>query len=415
MPGNFENFGIYLKDSFSNNPSGEPMRHVSLFLTVILLPLLLGVLSCSPKETQPTGTANRNETNWPVSTPEAQGMDSMLLIEMLEEIQGQNLGINSIQIVRNGVLVLDTYIPPFKKGDRHNIYSCTKSVMSILIGIALDQGHIESLDQRVLDFFPERKVENLSAEKEKLTLRHLLTMSTGLDSRDSYLYNWSGLSRMKTSGDWVGHILDLSMTAEPGSRFDYSNMASHLLSAIITETTGKSALTFGRENLFGPLGIIDIEWPSDSPGSGLGRAEMRMKPLYSGENNIGWAEMELRAPDLAKIGQLVLNEGRWEGQTIISPDYLKAATSPQIRAGTLQNHYGFQWWIKEPGLFMALGYGGQYLIVFPEESLVVVFTSALAVGDFYYPDILFSTFIRPALLSKDPLPENNDVLSVTVQ
>ncbi|MBI9108883.1 MAG: serine hydrolase [Spirochaetales bacterium] len=280
---------------------------------------------------------------------------------MSDAIRGQYLGIHSIQIARNGVLVLDAYLPPFEEGER-------------------------------------------------LSLRHLLTMTTGLDSRDSYLYRWAGLNRMRATSDWVGHILDLPMAAEPGSRFDYSNMASHLLSAIITKTTGLSALAFGRENLFGPLGITDITWPTDQPGKSIGNAEMRMKPRDTAENNTGWGNMELRPTDLAKIGQLVLNDGLWEGRRIISAGYLKAATSPQIHVETAQFHYGFQWWLFEPGIPTALGYWGQYLIVFPEENLVVVFTSDLTERNMDKPYILFSTYIRPALLSKDPIPENKEAV-----
>ena len=374
------------------------MRRIRLLLVIILLPLLLMTLSCMPKKTQATGAAARIETSWPVSSREAQGIDSGLLLEMLEDIREQHLGVHSVQIARNGVLVLDAYLPPFEEGERHNIYSCTKSIMSILIGIALDKGYIESLDQRVLDFFPERAVENLTEEKERLTLRHLLTMSTGLDSRDSYLYRWAGLTRMRTSNDWVGHILDLPMAAEPGSRFDYSNLASHLLSAIITQTTGKSALDFGREHLFDPMGITDIAWPTDRPVSSIGNAAMRVSPRDTNENNTGWGDMELLAPDLAKIGQLVLNDGQWDGRRIISSDYLKAATAPQIQVENSQFHYGFQWWIYEEGIPTALGWGGQYLIVNPVGNLVVVFTSDLDEGSFYQPYNLFSTYILPSLI-----------------
>ena len=114
------------------------MRRIRLVLAIIILSLLFGAISCAPKKTQSAGQAVRNESSWPVSSPEAQGIDSGKLIEMLEDIRGQHLGVHSLQIVRNGVLVLDAYLPPFEEGERHNIYSCTKSIMSILIGIAMD-------------------------------------------------------------------------------------------------------------------------------------------------------------------------------------------------------------------------------------------------------------------------------------
>jgi len=371
------------------------MRFFRFIPAVVTAAFLAGLLSCSSCSNTEAPVSDYWPTEgWRTSSPEEQGMDSEMLAKMQENILVRDLRIDSVQIIRNGYLVLDSCHHPFGEQDRHIIHSCTKSIMSLLIGIALDQGCIDSLDQPVLSFFPDRKVKNLSEEKKALTLRHLLTMSTGLDSRDSYLYRWEGLAGMRAAGDWTGYILDLPMAAEPGTRFDYSNMASFLLSSIITETTGRTALAFARENLFGPLGITDVRWPSDPRG-----------------NNIGWGEMRLQPLDLAKIGWLVLNGGRWEDRQIVPADYLEQAVSEQIDAGTLQRSYGFQWWVKEPGLFMALGYGGQYLIVSPEKNLVAVFTSALEDRQFYAPDTLFSSFITKSLVSDASLPENPEALS----
>lgn len=372
------------------------MRPSRFFIVIILLSLMLAVISCTPKKQQPSETSGRSGTDWPQSSPEAQGIDSTQLAAMMEEIGKQKLRIHSVQIVRNGVMVLDAYFPPFEEGERHEIYSCTKSIISLLIGIALDEGYIESLDQKVTGFFPGRKFDNPSEDKDRLTVRHLLTMSTGLDSRDSYLYGWEGLRRLQSSDDWIGHILDLPIASQPGSRFDYSNMASCLLSIIITETTGKTALAFAQEKLFGPLGITDIHWPSERQGQA--------------EYSIGWSEIQLKPPDLAKIGQLMLNDGMWEGQRLLSSDYLRAATSPQIRAEQQQNDYGYQWWILEPGLFTALGYRGQYLLVYPEKNLVAVFTSDVTLSNTGQPYTLFRTYIRPAVLSEKAIPENKEAL-----
>ncbi|WP_171832147.1 serine hydrolase [Oceanispirochaeta sp. M1] len=308
-------------------------------------------------------------------------MNPDTLDKMITSIKNKNLAIDSILIIRDGYLVLDYYGLSYGPEDRHIIHSCTKSIVSTLVGIALDQGLIESLDQPVSDFFPDLVIEIDYAHKElTLTLTHLLTMTSGLDSRDSYLYRWKGIREMMEEPDWVSYILSLPSAAEAGEHFDYSNMASYLLSAVITRVTGQSALVFARENLFTPLGIENVEWPS-----------------YQNNVSIGWGEMRISAPDLAKFGFLILHKGKWDGTQIVSEDYLAEATSVKIKAGTLQNYYGYQWWIQEEGLFMAQGYAGQFLIIYPAENLVVVFNSTLDERDSFAPRDYFNDYILKSI------------------
>lgn len=312
---------------------------------------------------------------WIPASPESRGMNPDTLDKMIKSIKRKNLAIDSILIIRDGYLVLDYYGLSYGPEDRHIIHSCTKSIVSTLVGIALDQGLIESLDQSVSDFFPDL-VSEIDYVHTKLTLTHLLTMTSGLDSRDSYLYRWKGLSKMMEQPDWVSYILNLPAAAEPGEHFDYSNTASFLLSAVITRVTGQSALVFALENLFTPLGIENVEWP------------------YNQNNvSIGWGKMRISAPDLAKFGFLILHKGNWDGTQIVSEEYLAEATSVKIKAGTLQNYYGYQWWIQEEGLFMAQGYAGQFLIIYPAENLVVVFNSTLDVRDSFAPRDYFNHYI----------------------
>ncbi|MGB7114513.1 MAG: serine hydrolase domain-containing protein, partial [Anaerolineales bacterium] len=156
-------------------------------------------------------------------------MDSEPLVQMLAQIEQENYKIDSVLVVRNGYLVLDAYVYPFRPGETHILYSVTKSVVSALIGIAIEQGYIESLDQHGLDFFPDREVKNLDEYKEAMTLEHLLTMTSGLECRDSYLYNNRGLEEMQKSDDWIQYVLDLPMEAPPGTKFEYCNGVSMLL------------------------------------------------------------------------------------------------------------------------------------------------------------------------------------------
>jgi CubicO group peptidase (beta-lactamase class C family) len=367
---------------------------IRILTLLALLALLLGMAGCGEKATPKTATPVSSywpTEGWRASTPEQQGMDSEMLAEMLETIQEQGHNIDSVLVVRNGYMVADATIFPFEPGSRHIIYSCTKSVVSALIGIAIDAGYIEGVDQLVLDFFPGRGVANLDTDKEAMTLEDVLTMSTGLECRDSYLYRWRGLQQMRQSDDWVQFMLDLPMAEEPGTRFEYCNGASFLLSAIIQETTDMSALAFANEHLFGPLGIIDVEWLSSPQGI-----------------TIGWSDLHLTPHDMAKIGYLYLNEGRWDGEQVVSAEWVKASGREHISAGTLEDGYGYQWWVDDAGVYMALGYSGQYIVVVPDKGMVVVFVSDLEERDFYVPQELLNDFIIPAAKSASPLPDNPD-------
>ncbi len=325
---------------------------------------------------------------WRSSTPEEQGMDSGLLSAMLETIQEKNYEIDSVTIVRNSYMVADVSIHPFSSTSKHNIYSCTKSVVSALVGIAIDQGYIEGLQQPILSFFPQRTIANRDVNKEAMTLEHLLTMTTGFRCQDSYLYRWSGLNQMRESEDWVQFVLDLPMEGEPGERFEYCNGASHLLSGIIQETTGMSANEYALEHLFGPLGISDVDWSSSPQGISVGYSELRLRPQ-----------------DMAKIGVLYLNEGRWDGEQIVPSEWVNSSTSQYISA-TLEDGYGYQWWVDDSSMYLALGYRGQFIFVIPEKEMVVVFTSSLEDNDFYVPQTLLNEFIIPAAVTSRTLPVN---------
>jgi CubicO group peptidase (beta-lactamase class C family) len=214
-------------------------------------------------------------------------------------------------------------------------------------------------------------------------------MTTGLDCRDSYLYGWHGLREMRSQDDWVQYVLDLPMVAEPGTSFEYCNGASYLLSAIVQESTGMTALEYAQENLFGPLGITDLAWPSSPQGI-----------------SIGWGELWMKPQDLAKIGYLYLQDGRWAGRQVVPSDWVVASTAKRTDA-TLQGGYGYQWWIDDSGrYYMALGYAGQFVFVLPELDMVVVFVSDLADRDFYVPQELLTEYILRAVRPHTSLPAN---------
>ncbi len=372
-----------------SNPKGK-LSQILVLLNVILV-------ACSVQPTSKTQLDVEPSPYWPTegwraTTPEQQGMDSEILAEMLDELIERGYNIDSISVVRNGYIVLDVAVYPYKSSNKHAIHSCTKSIVSALIGIALEEGHLKSVDQPLLEIFADREVANLDTRKQSITLEDVLTMSSGLLCRDSYLYRWKGIEEMLASDDWVQYMLDLPMAEWPSTRFEYCNGGSFLLSAIIQETTGKNALAYAKENLFGPLGISDVHWPSNPEGI-----------------SIGWGELRMLPHDMAKIGYLYLNEGNWDGEQIVPVEWVNESTKKHIDA-TLQEGYGYQWWVDFPDVYMALGYAGQFIFVAPDLDLVAVFTSELPEAQFNTPQRLLDTFILPAADSSEPLPANQTAL-----
>jgi CubicO group peptidase (beta-lactamase class C family) len=310
-------------------------------------------------------------------------------VVLLDDIQVHNYPIHGIAIVRNGYLVMEAYVHPFRPEDRHYIASCTKSFTSALIGIALARGYIDTIDHKLLDFFPERTVTNGDAQKQAITLEHVLTMSSGLDWPGSYLGETLD-PQLVQSQDWVQFVLDRPMAREPGTRFRYNSGGSHLLAGVIRQTTSQTPLEFAQEHLFKPLGMANVFWPSDPTGLNVG----------------GWG-LELMLPDLARFGYLYLQHGVWEGQAVLPPGWVEVSTTPQIETGYRGYDYGYQWWVDPASGYHARGYGGQYIFVVPEQNMVVVFVSDFSGPDMEtVPSELLESFIIPAAKSMTALPPN---------
>jgi CubicO group peptidase (beta-lactamase class C family) len=325
---------------------------------------------------------------WRKASPESQGVNSIALANMLEKILEKDFQIDSILVIRNGYLVLDAYRHPHDEDDSRHIQSISKSVLSALVGIAIDNGHLKGVNQAVLEFFPNRVAQNLNESKRAVTLENLLTMTHGLACND--LYQLNSLTDLSRSKDWVQQIIDLHMDEEPGDQFAYCNGAAVLLSAILQQQTGMNAFSYAKKVLFRPLGINHVHWPSNSQGITVG---------YNG--------LHLRPQDMAKIGYLYLNHGLWDGKRLISSQWIEASTREHIptRSG-IGAAYGYLWWIITPGIYTAFGAQGQYLMVAPEKNMVVVFTGDLSRKDVYIPLGLLSAYILPGVKSPTPLLEN---------
>ena len=333
---------------------------------------------------------------WQTSTPEEQGIDSELLAKALEFRQQHELNLHSMLVVRHGYIVTDVYFYPFARGAGHDIASIAKSIISTLIGIAIDKGYIQSIKQPVLDFFPERTVANVDVRKKAMTLEHLLTMTSGLDSHDE---DETTLWQMRASPDWVQFMLDLPMMEAPGSRFNYSEGVAHLLSAIITETTGMNALAFAQKYLFQPLGISNVSWPADPQGVSFGYGDATFFTPY----------------DMAKLGYLYLNKGWWDGNQIVSRQWVRHATSKHVPVGEDIpidiDGFGYLWWAFSSNVTTAAGKGGQRIYVLPDRDMVVVFTAGLKEEHEVSYLQLLTAFIMPAAKSTIPLPPNDDGLA----
>ncbi len=208
---------------------------------------------------------------WRTSSPEVQGMDSAILGDMLAHVEKMGIRLHSLLVVRNGYVVLEVYYPPMGPQVRHAAASITKSVVSTLVGIAIDQGKVQSVDQKLVDFFPSLTIQNRDQQKKAISLKNLLSMTPGLDCQD----NSTPALRMYDSDQWVQYLLDLPVDAAPGTKWIYCSGASHLLSAVVQKTTGMDARSYANQNLFATLGIPEVstqDWSSDPQGFSNGIA-----------------------------------------------------------------------------------------------------------------------------------------------
>ncbi|MFX1470551.1 MAG: serine hydrolase domain-containing protein [Promethearchaeota archaeon] len=323
-------------------------------------------------------TRLNSDEYWTTITPELVRMDSDVLDAMIHDVENNDYYIDSILVIRNGFIVAEWYEDPFNKNSIFEVYSVTKSVTSALIGIAIDKGYIESINELVLDFFPEKNISNIDAYKESMTIEHILTMTTGLNwSEGQDLFN-----EWYASEDHVKFVLDRPMIHAPGLVWNYNTGASHLLTAILERTTNMSTLDFANKYLFGPLSIRDAFWIVDPQGVAYGGNGLIIKPR-----------------DMAKLGFLFHKKGIWEGKRIISSSWVSSSTASQIIL-TINISYGYQWWIyPNHEHYQALGYGGQSISVFYKKELIVVFTCIISIDMIASHGVyLIDTYILPAIM-----------------
>ncbi|UCG26713.1 MAG: serine hydrolase [Bacteroidales bacterium] len=302
---------------------------------------------------------------WKTCKPEEVGMDSETLREMNEEIVlllKLHFDVHNVLIIRKRYIVAEQYYSEdYGRDSLHRVYSCTKSIISATMGIAMEEGYISGVETPVLGFFPEYSIEYPEG-KEDITLKHMLTMSAGFDWHETdfhYSDEQNTYNSWVTSSDRIKFLLDRPLSDIPGSRFNYNTGISHVLSAVIQKQTGIRTDSFAVNRLFNPLGISDYYWHIDPNGIANGGSGIWLKPR-----------------DLAKIGLLYLNMGRWEQNQVIPDDWVAESLDKHILRGDIPDfYYGYQWWIHPYGLCAAVGYAGQVLMLIPELELIIVFNN----------------------------------------
>ena len=358
--------------------------------------LLLAACSGSISDARPTqatsapvATVARDywpTAGWRTAAPTDHGVDPAGLATVEDHVAVAYPQVRSILIVRHGYLVYEHYRRGLDQADGHDVRSITKSVTGALIGIALAEGKIKSLDQTVGELLAAQLPKDADPRFAAVTVKQLLTMTSGVAGD----YEGTGgdnrlTDAMWSSPDWIRHILGQRLDTDPGTHFAYSDRASHLLSAIVANVSGQSTLEFARAKLFNPLGIrTDGAYEpvlSDHIDAATVKAYERASvawPVDPQGYHYAAALLRLPARDLAKFGYLYLNGGRWDGNQLIPADYVASATSQTGSTPNVSMGYGWLWWVDTEGghrTFSARGHGGQIIYVVPDLDLVTVITS----------------------------------------
>ncbi|HEV2155142.1 serine hydrolase [Bradyrhizobium sp.] len=337
---------------------------------------------------------------WRVGNPTWHGFDPALLQDMRRRVADGRLdNVHAIIVARDGVLVYEQYaagqdqngLEPakhtvFNAATKHNGNSMTKSVISLLVGVALQRGWIKTLDAPVLDYFPEY-ADLRTPERGAITLYHLLTMSDGLDWSE-FKPPFDSFGKMRGAKDAYRYVLEQPAAAPPGHTYNYNSGATELIGAVLRKTSGKSLDSLARDELFEPLGIEDVEWNRQLPDG---------QPQASGA-------LRARPRDWAKLGQLVINRGVWNNRQIVPSAWIADSIKPHNNGPGLFL-YGYHWWLgrsfcrgKVVEWAGAMGWGGQRLMIVPDLGLVALALAWLPKRMTLPEEILLNEFILPAAM-----------------
>jgi CubicO group peptidase (beta-lactamase class C family) len=333
----------------------------SLFLSVFLI--FCSPLGCSPQSEQLEAVeyAPRPGDDWKVSTPAEQGLDPMLAAKLYHNAAKVET-LHALLVVKNGYLIAEGYFNGGAIDQKTRLQSVTKSYTSALVGIALDQGYLLSVDQKMMDFFPELATRITDPRKNQITIREMLQMRAGYPWEEST----AKLFQMLYHGFRPSLLADVALVRDPGTDFEYSNLTSHLLGIIVARATGTDLKSFAEEHLFSVLKVEAGDWIQDWEG------------YYNGH-----ADLHFTARDMAKFGLLYLNDGEYEGKQIVPADwvhdslltYSEHAWNYRVGRNFTDMGYGYQWWSARAGnhrFNLAWGHGGQQIVLVDELNMVIV-------------------------------------------
>lgn len=286
------------------------------------------------------------------STPEAEGIPSAALITLFDSLTAlPQTDIHSVMVVRHGKVIGEIYPAPFAPEYRHTMYSCSKTFVGAAVGLAIADNRLRLTD-RVGSFFPEMLPDSVSANLAGMTVRNLLTMTSGITP------DWN---MRNVCSDWIRTFLGKPVKV-PGKVFEYDSINTYVLSAIIQKVTGMTLLDYLKLKLFNSMNIMDVDWEISPEGINTG----------------GWG-LHIQSESLAKFGLLLLNHGVWKGKELLPAWWVKQMMSKQMEAG--DEDYGYQMWLCDyPGAVRADGALGQYILIMPKEDMVVVITECTLIN-----------------------------------
>ncbi|MCC6456048.1 MAG: serine hydrolase [Caldilineaceae bacterium] len=298
------------------------------------------------------------QTELPSSTPEAQGIDSASILAFVNAVEQTQLELHSLILVRHGHTIAKGWWSPYTAELPHMLFSLSKSFTSTAVGMAVAEGRL-TVDDPVVDFFPADLPNEVSGNLAAMRVRDLLTMTTGHSTDPTRLV------RSEPGSTWAQTFLAQPVERTPGTHFVYNSVATYMLSAIVQKLTGRTMLEYLTPRLFVPLGIEGATWENCPRGINTG----------------GWG-LKITSDDIAKFGQLYLQQGCWQGQQLITPEWVAAATSAQVPNGPSENidwvqGYGYQFWQCRYGAYRGDGAFGQFCIVMPDQQVVIAITSGL--------------------------------------
>jgi CubicO group peptidase (beta-lactamase class C family) len=337
------------------------MRQIRALLPVIFVGLLALCASCNK---EPAGIPFE-AYSWESSSPENEGMDGVLLDSAI--IRAIDHGfVDALLVIRNGRIVAEAYFNGFTKDHPHNIMSVSKSMLSAIAGLVLEGPYGLDLEDKMLDYFPDYYSGGLDPRKQDINIEHLLTMRMGIE-RESH-NNYSVYSELYQSENWIKSTIEYPLVNDPGERMRYNTFITHLLSGVISEATGQGTDKFARKKLFAPMGIDIDYWEKDPQGICFGGNSMHVTPR-----------------EMAVFGLLYLQNGMLEGKQIVPQSWVEQSLTPSTDLthpnewGSWKNYnYAYLWWLGQFSgydSFMGYGYGGQFVIVFPDLALIVVTTA----------------------------------------